>query len=258
MTRNLLFCNIIHHLLSGDTSPHYGYKNGHKAGPQWDEVFSNMRFVVKTLENTFPETKIIPALGNHDAYPFDDFVDSKLDQNLTQFYSQYIDKAAFGDLFSKLDNGARDSFVNNCGFYVVKDDMYVRDGPIQTFIVLNTNLYYGNKDKVQKDDPCDQLSLLNATLANATSEENIFIVGHVPPGFFDLYPRNPFFDNENITTKMLDIVTKKEYADKIVAHFYGHTHVSSFRLFLDQTNRQIPRGIAFLAPSVTPRVNISL
>ena len=53
---------------------------------------------------------------------------------------------------------------------------------------------------------------------------------------------------------MMDIVTKEEYAKKIVAHFYGHTHTSSFRLFFNKDKNEAPNGIAFIAPSVTPRV----
>ena len=250
----------------GDTSPHYSGKTHAEAGPKWDQVYSNMRTAVKMLVNKFPETKIIPALGNHDSYPFDIFEDMHLEANkdndtVKNFYTNYVKRGAFGDMFKKFGSKAheiRDSFEENCGFYVAKDVIpFYKDkyNVSQTFIVLNTNMYYYNNATLIKEDPCGQLALLNAHLANVTDKENVFIVAHIPPGFFDLHPREPFFQNENITRRMVDIFTKKEYAEKIVAHFYGHTHTSSFRLFFDRHNTSsAPRGVGFIAPSITPRV----
>ena len=42
---------------------------------------------------------------------------------------------------------------------------------------------------------------------------------------------------------------------QIVAHFYGHTHTDSFRLFFD-TDYKEPVGLAFIAPSITPLVYV--
>ena len=219
-----------------------------------------MKFVVKQFGNNFPDTKIIPALGNHDSFPFDNFPDIHLSNDTNEnIYSKYITQGALGDLINHTVKNARDSFVNNCGFYVLKHrDMYQDEFNItQTFIVLNTNLYYNNQEETKPDDPCDQLALLESHLANVTEDENVFIVGHVPPGYFDLYPSDPFYNNENITRKMMEIVTKDEYAKKIVAHFYGHTHISSFRLLFRSPDSDSPSGLAFIAPSVTPRVSTS-
>ena len=228
-----------------------------------------MRFVVKTLHNKFSNTKIIPALGNHDTFPPDTFVDthlnsSKTNDTLKNFYSNFISKGAMGDLFKTLgDIRIKKSFEENCGFYVVRDEKMYENlkrkekAIVQKFIILNTNLYYSNKAVSPSKDPCDQLQLLRYHLENSTDNENIFIVGHVPPGFFELRPSDPFFDNENITNEMLKIVTKPSYAKKIVAHFYGHTHTSSYRLFMDPIRQTEPRGIAFIAPSITPKVTIN-
>merc|ERR1712136_214391 len=56
------------------------------------------------------------------------------------------------------------------------------------------------------------------------------------------------------TRKMMDIVTRDENAKKIVAHFYGHTHTGTFRLLSHSSNTDSPNGIAFIAPSITPRM----
>ncbi len=81
----------------------------------------------------------------------------------------------------------------------------------------------------------------------------MFVLAHVPPGFFERDPLHPMFSiaaGANITAKYLGISTDKANADKIVAHFYGHTHTDSFRLFT--TGHGVPVGLAFLAPSITP------
>ena len=216
-----------------------------------------MNFVVNQFYNNFPDTQIIPALGNHDSSAPDNFTDVHLKGADKEFYSKYITKGALGDFLNHSDDNVRQSFVENCGFYVLKSPSLYQDefNITQTFIVLNTNLYYNNKAKTNPDDPCDQLALLESHLTNATENENVFIVGHVPPGFFDLYPSTAFYNNENITRKMMDIVTSDENARKIVAHFYGHTHTSSFRLLSHSSNTDSPNGIAFIAPSISPRVS---
>ena len=240
--------------ISGDNSPHY---RNSEEGLDREQVLNNMKTVVKQLSNNFPlPTKIIPALGNHDSFPADNYPDARINSTNEDFYTEYITKGALGD-FLNHSGDKRNSFVENCGFYVFKDhDLYQDEFKItQTFIVLNTNLYYNNIAETKSDDPCDQLALLESHLANVTEDENVFIVGHVPPGFFDLYPAEPFYNNENITRKLIDIVTSDENAKKIVAHFYGHTHISSFRLLFRDSDSDSPSGIAFIAPSVTPRVS---
>ena len=246
-----IFLEYFQHFILGDNSPHY------EDGPEWDEVFDNMKFVVNQFHNNFPDTQIIPALGNHDSSPPDNFADVHLKGAEKEFYSEFITKGALGDFLNHSYDNVRQSFVENCGFYVLKSPNLYHDefNITQTFIVLNTNLYYNNKAKTNPDDPCDQLALLESHLTNVMENENVFIVGHVPPGFFDLYPSTAFYNNENITRKMMDIVTRDENAKKIVAHFYGHTHISSFRLLSHSSNTDSPNGIAFIAPSITPRVS---
>ena len=226
-----------------------------------------MKFVVKSLHDSYsPNTTIIPALGNHDSFPNDYFIDYHSGQNsstVEDFYERYIVKGALGDIFPNGYHEQQDEFGKQCGFYVIRDKkLYENEsddgnGTTQTFIVLNTNLYYTNKaPKLDFDDPCSQLKNLKKALEDSKDDENIFIVGHVPPGFFELHPGEPFFTDENITRKFLQIVTDKVHADKIVAHFYGHTHTISYRIFMDQNDNSTPRGVAFIAPSITPMVSM--
>ena len=70
-----------------------------------------------------------------------------------------------------------------------------------------------------------------------------------------MWTEEPFFGREDITDKYLGIVGKPSYAKKIVAHFYGHTHTSGYRLFFQHPINNVgkePVGVGFIAPSVTP------
>ena len=68
-----------------------------------------------TLRSYFDETvPIVPALGNHDTSPPDQYPDPKIDKaaSLT-WYSAYIEQGSWGDLIPK---ASQDDF-KKCGFY---------------------------------------------------------------------------------------------------------------------------------------------
>ena len=231
-------------LWTGDSSPHY------KEGPGWDQVYSNLRFITKHMYNEFGDNvKIIPVLGNHDSSPKDTYNDFTVDSQAAKSqYKKYIVDGAFGSLLS----GPEAAQFKQCGYYVIRDKkMY--ENVTQTFIVLNTNLYYHNPANVSETDPCNQLKWLDKQLRDTKAHENVFITAHVPPGFFELYTKTGMFQSDDITKAYLRIVGKKRNARKIVAHFYGHLHASTFRLFFDPDDPSgAPVGVGFIASSVTP------
>ena len=76
--------------------------------------------------------------------------------------------------------------------------------------------------------------MLCITLFNYKFNENnpffvqVYIAAHVPPGTFELAPSFKWF-HEDLNHQFLDIIDN--YNDIIVAHFYGHEHTDSFRLY---------------------------
>lgn len=48
-------------------------------------------------------------------------------------------------------------------------------------------------------------------------------------GFFELRPVTPFFDTDNHTRMLSQILSEKKAAKKIVGHFYGHMHTDAIR-----------------------------
>ena len=146
-----------------------------------------------------------------------------------------------------------------CGFYSFNHPLPSKNGGSDEdssssikFVALNTNLYYHNKLKLNLTDPCGQLSWMDEELRMAKRNENIFILSHVPPGHFERNPREPLFTiptGQELTKRFVDIVTERSTASKITAHFYGHTHTDTFRLFMKNGDAA---GVAYVAPSITP------
>lgn len=56
----------------------------------------------------------------------------------------------------------------------------------------------------------------------------MFIIGHVPPGFFEKKRNKPWF-TEKFNTLYLDLV--KKHHSVIMGQFFGHHHTDSFRMF---------------------------
>ena len=236
-------------LWSGDSSPHWF---GQKAAPDIAYVTSNLKNITKLFRKYFDgSVPIVPALGNHDTSPPDHYPDPKVDKaSSLPWYSQYIEEGSWGDLIPK---GSQDDF-KKCGFYVYPLDKV-------KFLVLNTNLYYYNEERLDGQDPCGQLEWLRKQLDEIADDEQAFVMAHVPPGYFerDLDVARPSFTIKNntelsfdIMKRYVDIFTNKTNARKVTYHFYGHIHLDVFRLFMGNLHQAV--GVGFVAPSVTPAV----
>ncbi len=229
-------------LWTGDSNPHW------KEGPDFDYIFPTLKNITRLLRRYFDDSvPILPALGNHETNPPDQYPDSTVDkQGAIDFYSKYIEDGAWGDLIPK---ESHDSF-KNCGFYSHKmPEFKLR------FLILNTNLYYANKMKLDETDPCGQLAWLQKELDDVGKDEKVFVASHVPPGFYDrkINASHLLFNipgGDAINDKYVDMFTMKDNSKKVAYHFYGHTHSDHFRLFMDKTG--LAAGVAFIGPSVAP------
>ncbi|MEE6484873.1 hypothetical protein FKM82_014083, partial [Ascaphus truei] len=75
----------------------------------------------------------------------------------------------------------------------------------------------------------------------------VYIVGHVPPGFFEKKREKPWF-RENFNKRYMKIIQKHHKV--IQGQFFGHHHTDSFRMFYSDTGT--PISSMFIAPGVTP------
>ena len=235
---------------TGDSSPHWGAQD--TGSPNKDYIFNVTRLIFSRLDSMFPGVPVIPALGNHEADPPEQFPTADVNDPIKpEYYDQLWSDGAFGDHIR--DTASMQTF-KQCGYYT--KTVTTAEKNIWRFIVLNTNLYY--KDKLsQGEDPCEQMSWMNETLRGAKNDEKVFIVAHVPPGSFERAAwhyenfNSPANFSVKINKRYVDIVSDPVNAAKISAHLYGHLHTDTFRLFLDQ-ERSSALGVAFLTSSVTP------
>uniref|UniRef100_A0A8D1M7F6 Sphingomyelin phosphodiesterase acid like 3B n=1 Tax=Sus scrofa TaxID=9823 RepID=A0A8D1M7F6_PIG len=116
-------------------------------------------------------------------------------------------------------------------------------------VVLNTNLYYSkNEQTANMADPSQQFQWLDDVLSNASrAGEMVYIIGHVPPGFFEK-TRNKAWFREDFNKEYLKLIHKHHRV--IAGQFFGHQHLDSFRMFYDDAGT--PISVMFLTPGVTP------
>ena len=234
---------------TGDSAPHW-----REPQPPGEKYITNVtKFVFSKLDQMFPGVPVVPALGNHDMSPPDQFPISVLNDSHPQYYQTLWSDGAFGEHINT--SQSEETFLK-CGYY---SKTILLSGLKMTFLVLNTNIYYSDfMNDADDEDPCGQLSWLERSLKEADNDtEKVFIVAHVPPGSFERSPGKLNFNTPNntfeeINKKYMEIVTRPGLSRKISAHLYGHLHTDTFRIFLDGATRSQPVGVAFMAGSVTP------
>lgn len=92
-------------------------------------------------------------------------------------------------------------------------------------------------------DPANQLKWLSDELFKAETEgDKVHIIGHIPP------------DNRECTQawlyNFLRIIDR--FQDTVLAQYYGHTHRDEFRLLYSPYYPEVPIGLAYIGPSITP------
>ena len=179
------------------------------------------------------------TIGNHEASPVNGFQPNSLGHSTQWVY----------DLVSTQwrqwigDDGAADT--QNIGAYSVK-----HAGSNLRVISLNTNLYYRQNywlyQKTMIQDPNNQIAWLAKELEAAEKAgENVYIIGHMPPGDSDSFHEGSHY---------LDQVFNR-YSSTIAAMFFGHTHKDHFEIsYSDYAARSASNALltAYICPSLTP------
>lgn len=194
-------------------------------------IINNLTYIIKLL---FPNTKVYSALGNHDFHP-----KNQLPASFHNIYN--ITSEIWKDW---LDPESQETFRQG-GFYTEK--LLNRAG--YRMLVLNTNLYYDqNKLTQNMDDPAGQFAWADEVLtAAAKNNEKVYIIGHVPPGFFEKKRNKPWF-NKKFNEQYVKLIQK--HHSVILGQFFGHHHTDSFRMIYNSDGS--PISTIFLTPGVTP------
>ncbi|KAM4567779.1 acid sphingomyelinase-like phosphodiesterase 3b [Fundulus diaphanus] len=214
---------------TGDDTPHVPNEDlGEEA------VINIIGNLTEIITMVFPHTKVYCALGNHDYHP-----KSQLPPGPNSIYDRIAEM-----WHQWLEPESKKTFKNG-GYYTEK--LLNRAG--YRILVLNTNLYYDqNKVTQNVGDPADQFSWLDETLtAAANHKEKVYIIGHVPPGFFEKKRNKPWF-TQKFNKRYVEIIQK--HHPVIIGQFFGHHHTDSFRMFY--STEGLPISTMFLSPGVTP------
>ncbi|XP_027549839.1 acid sphingomyelinase-like phosphodiesterase 3b isoform X2 [Neopelma chrysocephalum] len=200
-----------------------------------EKVLHIIAKLTSLINETFPGTKVYAAMGNHDFHPKNQFPGKE-----HRIYNQTA------ELWRPWLNEASLPLFRAGAFYSEK---LPSPGTRGRMVVLNTNLYYDQNDETAaEEDPGGQFQWLEETLTNASrADEMVYIVGHIPPGFFEKKRGKAWF-RRGFNERYLGIVQRHHRV--IAAQFFGHHHTDSFRMFYSDTGS--PINVMFLAPGVTP------
>ncbi|KAM3933426.1 acid sphingomyelinase-like phosphodiesterase 3b [Leptodactylus fuscus] len=217
-------------LWTGDDTPHVPNE---KLGE--DAVLDIVAQLTTLILQVFPNTKVYSAFGNHDFHP--------KNQLPVQNNSIYYQVSKLWRRWLKQESIP--TFLKGA-FY---SEQLVNIENVGRIVVLNTNLYYdSNSITANMEDPGDQFQWLESQLSDASQKgEKVYIVGHVPPGYFEKKRGKSWF-RENFNKRYIEIIQK--YHKVIQGQFFGHHHTDSFRMFYSSSGD--PIGSMFIAPGVSP------
>ncbi|XP_078449946.1 cyclic GMP-AMP phosphodiesterase SMPDL3A isoform X1 [Lampetra planeri] len=217
---------------TGDSPPHLPVKE-----LSTQEVLGIMGNFTALIRSTFPNTPVIPALGNHDYWPQDQdpVAGSELYDRVADMWSGWLTEESQA-LFRK------------AGFYTQLVPG-ARSSAALRVVSLNTNLYYTpNHQTLGLPDPGGQLAWLRDVLSLARHhQEKVYVVAHVPPGYKpELSPGT--FVRPEYNARLVAVFS--EFADVIAAHLYGHLHTDCFMVL--QSPAGVALGSMFVSPAITP------
>ncbi|GFX31458.1 acid sphingomyelinase-like phosphodiesterase 3b [Trichonephila clavipes] len=136
-------------LWTGDNLPHTIIP------AEWDVIYGEIESITDRLRKAFPETQIIPCIGNHDLSPVN-IIDPR--KSSRSIYEGFLDKGGWHELLNKSDGFMEETFTRG-GYYSVSISSRLR------VIALNSVLWYKkNNYTARRRDPAGQLEWLENVL----------------------------------------------------------------------------------------------
>ncbi|XP_063055153.1 acid sphingomyelinase-like phosphodiesterase 3b [Engraulis encrasicolus] len=216
-------------LWTGDDTPHVP-----DADLGEEKVVSIMANLTDLINIVFPNTKVYPAIGNHDYHPKSQLPagENYIYNQTAEMWKQWLEPDSY-------------TLFRTGGYYTEK----LLNRPGYRIMVLNTNLYYVmNKATESMTDPADQFAWMDEILTDAANQkEKVYIVAHIPPGYFEK-KRGYMWFRPNFNLRYLEL-TRKHHA-VIMGQFFGHHHTDCFRMVYNAEGS--PVSTLFLTPGVTP------
>lgn len=169
--------------------------------------------VSEVIRSYFPNTRIIPVLGNNDGYS--DYHD--IQEEMKGKYYQYL-----WNLWHPLIGEMSSEFIMN-GYYTTKyEDI--------KFICLNSN-HFSIKQRDYEEEAQEQMEWFEEELRKSDeNNERVVIMMHIPPGISTYGKGDPNWDDIHIDPFISSI---KTYSHLILYILSGHLHISTFQLIQD-------------------------
>lgn len=178
-------------------------------------------FIAGLFKQDFPQTAIIPAMGNNDTYGNDYALQD------TRFLTDFADAWS-----PNLPHAAADS-LKTTGYYAFNLGKF-------RFIVINTALVSNGSNYPQAKD---MLDWVQDKLA-APGRKNTWIIGHIPPGL-NGYNDSPFWNSSYSQTYVNSIV---QHAAGVKFMISAHTHLNDFKVFYTTAGK--PVALMRIVPSI--------
>ena len=206
-----------------------------------------MQFLASQLERTFPDTAILPALGNDDSYcgnyqlqPQGPFLADTLP----------VFRALVGALASL---GFDRNWMSYGNYSVTFRDLRMI---FPNTVFFSANYHNGCGSAADADPGSATLAWLETELAAAeVAQQRVWLVYHIPPGVdgFTTLRRGSCPDAiipmwKQIYAELFYALTRR-YSDTIVASFAGHIHMDDFRLLGDDNGYY---GFVLVTPALSP------
>ncbi len=195
----------------------------HGAKPQ-DSILKKktMSFIAGLFNKYFPDTIIIPVLGNNDTYGEDyQLQNSAFLSDFAEAWSLNLPKNVAPLLKSK-------------GYYAYKI------GELKLLVLNSATVSYNSEYEKQA---IEMLEWLKNNLADATTK-NVWIISHIPPGLNGYNNKNMW----NVEQQQIYINTVLTYAKKMRLGIASHTHFNEFKIFYDSEVQ--PKAFMRIIPSI--------
>ncbi|KAI8072913.1 Metallo-dependent phosphatase-like protein [Gongronella butleri] len=196
-------------------------------------------------------TKLYPAVGNHEAAPTNNFPlrTSEFDEDHVYLSLQWLYDTLSRHWHSWVASNGDQWTATTSGSYATYPV------PGLKLISLNTNFCYTlnwwlYQQPVDKDPNGILMWLVDQLQDAEDKHERVWIVGHISPG-----DSTCFHDYSNYYHQIVE-----RYAPHVIAgQFFGHTHKDEFQVFYEGNQQTADKAlsVAYIGPSITPFLNVN-
>ncbi|XP_060523753.1 sphingomyelin phosphodiesterase-like isoform X2 [Cylas formicarius] len=199
------------------------------------ENSKQIAYVYQKLASSFPNTPVLPVLGNHEAAPLNVFAPPNVTR--AEFSQSWL--YGLSDRLWSRWLGDSSKTISRQGYYSVMANDKLK------IVGLNNNVCYIYNWWLLYDTTflVEQLDFLRDELLDAEDKgQFVHILGHVFPGERECV--EPWEASYNALVARFSHVIKGQ--------FFGHTHTDAFKIFYDEGR---PVSVAYNGGSLTPYTN---